>query len=175
MVTRLSSATTEAVYSAMQACNKHCVFRCSNAWFSVPAISVRQLVVAPELVRVPRCHPALVGIGRLRGEFLPVVSLQNLLETQTPSELSANDCLMVLDGGCTWSLLISESVALSPLEIIVSQESLVENANNIVIGTAMFRDRIVRALNPNGLLVAAQSALERYWDSSERQFAVSTN
>jgi chemotaxis signal transduction protein len=146
---------------------KHCIFGCGDSWFSVPAVSVREIVIAPELVRVPNCHQALVGLGHLRSEFVPVISLSRLLNIDFADHLDASDCLLVLEGSCVWSFLISESVALESLETIVSQDARAENVNSAAIGTAMFRDRIVRVLNPNELLVTAQHAFDHYWDRSD--------
>ncbi|MEZ6154040.1 MAG: chemotaxis protein CheW [Pirellulaceae bacterium] len=155
--------------SDISASDKHCVFRCGDAWFSVPAVAVRQLVVTPEIVKVPHCHRALVGLGRLRGEFVPIVALGRLLDIDPSNQLPTGDCLLVLEGKCVWSLLISESIALESLETIVSQEAKTESNNNVAIGTAMFQDRIVRVLNPSGLLARAQCVLDQYWSRAEVQ------
>ncbi len=154
--------------------DKHCVFRCGDSWFSVPAIAVRQLVVTPEIVKVPHCHRALVGLGRLRGEFVPIVDLGRLLDIDPTGRSSAGDCLLVLEGKCIWSLLISESVALEALETIVSQEAKADSTHNVTIGTAMFQDRIVHVLNPNGLLARAQSSLDQFWHCAAAPTASST-
>jgi chemotaxis signal transduction protein len=167
LTTQTATTPTNATLSDVPAFNKHCVFRCSDSWFSVPAVSVREVVLAPELVRFPNCHRALAGLGHLRSEFVPVIALETLLNLQQRESRSADDCLLVLEGNCVWSLLISESAALQSLETIVSQESLAENTNNVVIGTAMFQDRIVRVLNPNGLLATAQHAFEQYWNEAD--------
>ncbi len=150
--------------SDFPASTKHCVFRCGDSWFSVPAVSVRQIAIAPELVQVPNCHRALVGLGRLRSEFVPVIALGSLLDIDQSTDLEAQHCLLVLEGSSAWSLLISESAGLESMETIVSQEARAESTQNAVIGTAMFRDRIVRVLDPNGLLATAQLACEKYWN-----------
>ncbi len=166
-LTMTTTAPTSCLLRDGPTLDKHCVFGCGDAWFSLPAVSVRQIVMAPELVRVPACHPALAGLGRLRGEFLPVVSLEALLKLEPSNDVAGSGCLLVLEGNCSWSLLISESIALETLETIVSQEALVESANNVVIGTAMFRGRIVRSLNANALLQTAQRTLEQFWNRTE--------
>ncbi len=147
--------------------NRHCVFRCGDSWFSVPAIAVREIVQAPELVHVPFADPSIVGLGRLRSEFVPVLALDALLNVDHSTPSSDVNCLLVFEGNSVWSLLISESAALESMETIVSQESYPENANNAVIGTAMYRDRIVRVLNPNGLLFTAQQSIERFWSRTQ--------
>ena len=151
----------------ISASHKHCVFRCGDSWFSIPAISVREIVVAPELVDVPGCHPSLFGLGHVRSEFVPVIAMTRLLDADPSSDLDANNCLLVLEGSSVWSFLISEAVALEPLETIVSPDLRTEHTNSAVIGTAMFRGRIVRVLNPNELLTTAQHALDQYWERAD--------
>lgn len=165
------ASRTNALLSNLPSSNKHCVFRCGDSWFSLPAIAVRQIVVVPDLVKIPNCHQALAGLGRVRGEFVPVIALGTLLEIEQSSESPARACLLVLEGNCIWSLLISESIALESMETIVSQNARTEDANNAVIGTAMFHDRIVRVLNPNGLLATAQCAFDQYWNRADDPIA----
>lgn len=151
--------------------NKHCVFRCGESWFSVPAVAVRQIVLVPELVKVPCCHEALAGLGRLRGEIVPVIALGKLLDMEQTSQSTSEACVLVLEGNCVWSLLISESIALESLETIVSQDARAESMNNLVIGTAMYRDRIVRVLNPAGLLATAQYTIDQFWNRADEPVA----
>jgi chemotaxis signal transduction protein len=157
--------------SDSSASEKHCVFRCGASWYSVPAVAVRQIVVTPDVVQVPGCHRALVGLGRVRGEFIPILALGSLLEHDGHAEMLDGDCVLVLEGKCLWSLLISESIALESMETIVSQEARTDGAHNGVIGTAMFQERIVRVLNPSGLLAAAQATLDEFWDRSTERLA----
>jgi chemotaxis signal transduction protein len=154
---------------------KHCVFRCGASWFSVPAVAVRQIVVTPDVVQVPSCHRALVGLGRVRGEFIPILALESLLELDRHAELPNGDCLLVFEGKCLWSLLISESIALESMETIVSQEARTDGAHNVVIGTAMFQERIVRVLNPSGLLAVAQATFDEFWNRSTERTPSTTS
>ena len=59
--------------------DKHCVFQCGDAIFSLPATSVREVTLMPTMVSVPLSHPALAGLGNLRSEFLPVINLEPLV------------------------------------------------------------------------------------------------
>lgn len=176
MLLQQSNSSTLVSPSGPPASEKHCVFRSGTAWFSVPAVAVRQIVVTPDIVKVPSCHRALVGLGRVRGEFIPILELQSLLELNHHSELPESDCLLVFEGKCLWSLLISESIALESMETIVSQEARTDSTHNVVIGTAMFQERIVRVLNPSGLLAIAQCTLDQFWNrSAERVSSSSTS
>ncbi len=140
---------------------KHCVFRCGDCWFSMPATAVRELTIAPDLVQVPFCHSSVAGLGHLRSEFIPVVTLDGLLSFEAKLDRTTQDHLLVLEGSNLWALLISESVGLETIETIVSQDAMSES--NVVLGTAMYRDRIIRVLNPAALLNTAQTLLEQFW------------
>ncbi len=167
--TETHSRLATPALSQLSPSDKHCVFRCGRSWFSVPAISVREISIAPQLVRVPDCHPSLAGLCHLRSEFVPVISLGALLDidetTFDPADLShGQDRLLVINSTSVWSLLIAEAAALESLETVVTPEVRMEDANlGAVMGTAMFRDKIVRVLNPNSLYRLAQLALEDLW------------
>jgi chemotaxis signal transduction protein len=157
-------AAGTATLSELSASDRHCVFRCGSSWFSVPATSVREISIAPELVRVPGSHDSLEGLGHLRSEFIPVISLGSLLDIERCETSDDHDRLLVFSGNSPWSLLIDEAAALESLETIVTPEVRSDDAQlTAVIGTAMFRDQIVRVLNPNSLYRLAQQALEELW------------
>ncbi len=165
------SQTTRSVNLSMQAellpaSNKHCVFRSDDHWYSVPAVSIREIVTAPSVMPVPECHEALAGLCHLRSDFVPVLSLRALLESGRPGSADPQDNLLVFSHRNPWALLISGSAGLESVETIVSQESSLPHTNNPVIGTAMSQDRVVRVLNPNTLLKKARLALESFWSGN---------
>lgn len=144
--------------------NKHCIFRSGNSWYSVPAVAVREITVAPELFAVPQSHRALAGLCHLRSEFVPVISLGGLLEVEDQQVSQRNNRLMVLQGTSVWSLLIAEAAALESLETILAPESRMDDSyQSPVMGTAMFNDEILRVLDANRLFRLAQQTLESSW------------
>lgn len=162
-------ATPASPQAGLPSMEKHCIFRCGDAWFSVPAVAVRQVVVTPDIVAIPHCHPALIGVGRVRGEFVPAVELLRLLEVSHAPAAVDHACLLVFEGSCQWSLLISESIALEPIETIAAQAGRADQLHNAIIGTAIYRDQIVRVLNPSRLLALVQSSFESYWSHPQER------
>lgn len=156
-----------AMLSDLSASDKHCVFRSGVSWFSLPAVSVREITIAPDLVRVPQCHPSLLGLCHLRSEFIPVISLTSLLDVDG-SQSPAQNKLMVINGNCVWSLLIAEAASLESLETIVAPEARMDDVmQSPVMGTAMYRDKIVRVLDPVSIFRLAQQALEGVWNGAQ--------
>jgi chemotaxis signal transduction protein len=146
--------------------SKHCVFRSGASWFSLPAISVREISITPELVRIPNCHDSLAGVCHLRSEFIPVISLTALLNIDTSQHARPHNQLMVIDSTNVWALLVAETASLETLETIVAPDARMDDASqSAVMGTAMFRDQIVYVLEPNSVFRIAQQTLEHFWAS----------
>ena len=158
-----ANQSSTAMLSDLSASDKHCVFRSGTCWYSVPAVSVREITIAPQMFAVPQSHPSLAGLCHLRSEFVPVISLSALLEVQDPTVSQPNNKLMVINGTTVWALLIAEAAALESLETILAPESRMDDSHSPVMGTAMFNDQIVRVLDPNRLFRLAQQTLETTW------------
>lgn len=161
-----NSAT--AMLSDLSGSDKHCIFRYGQSWFSLPAISVREITIAPDLVKVPNCDQSLAGLCHLRSEFIPVISLTQLLSVDASQNSGAHDNLMVINGHSVWALLIAEVAALESLETLVAPEGRSDDMNPTpVTGTAMFRDQIVSVLDPNIIFRIVHHSLETHWRGAQ--------
>ncbi len=162
-IDHLNQSST-AMLSDVSASDKHCVFRSGTSWYSVPAVAVREITIAPQLVSVPQSHASLAGLCHLRSEFIPVISLSSILEVDDQAIDQPNNKLMVLNGTSVWALLIAEAAALESLETILAPESRLDDSHQSpVMGTAMFNEQILRVLDPNRLFRLAQQTLETSW------------
>lgn len=150
--------------------DKHCIFRSGSSWYSVAAITVREIALMPNLVRVPGCHHSLAGISRLRSEFLPVVSLNALFNDYCSQDPEPHDRLIVMQanlsqGSGHWAIRIAEANALQSLETLGSPEVRSGDDNlNLILSTGMFRNHVVRVLDPSGLYRHVRTILEGTWE-----------
>ncbi len=150
---------------------KQFVFRSGRLWFSVPAIAVREVTIAPAWVQVPGCHSSLAGLCHIRSEFIPVVALEELLDIDGIRPTERQDKLVILSGRVTCAIRVAEAAALESLETLIAPELRHEDGNpNLILGTAMFRDQIVRVLDPNAVLRLAQKSLEESWQHATASF-----
>jgi chemotaxis signal transduction protein len=148
--------------------DKHFLFRCEQSWFSVPAVAVREVSVAPEFVTVPGCDEAVEGLCRQQSEFIPVISLGALLDLDRCDQRQENNQLLTLSTGAVWAIRIAEAAALEALETIPSQDfGRGDVVTSPVIGTAGFGEHVVRVLNPDRLYERTHQMLERQWNGSQ--------
>lgn len=147
------------------AVDKHCVFRCGGSWYSLLATSVREVMMAPPWVRMPGGDTALAGLCHVRNEFIPALSLPALLG-EAEATGTSNGKLLVIGGSAgNWALLVDEVVALEPLETLTMPDARsVDHRQAAVLGTATFRDQVVRVLDPNRLYRSAEHRLRDSWN-----------
>ena len=139
------------------------VFRCGDAWFAVPAITVRELTMAPEVAVVPGCDPSLEGICRQQSEFIPVIAIDNLLQFDATNESEVGNQLLTLAGSHVWSIRIAEAIGLKSLDTIGASELSGDANHHGVVGTATCGDNFVRVLNPDQLYQRVAQQLESSW------------
>jgi len=162
--------------SVAPASNKHCVFGSGTSWFSVPAVCVREIVLLPNLVRVPSCHASLAGICHLRSEFIPVISVNALLGFESRSKLHPHDKLIVIRGTGSqttgsWAIQTTDEASLESLEALGTADGRTDDTStSLVIGTAMFREAVVRVLDPTTLYRQVRRVLEDLWNATNLAF-----
>lgn len=148
--------------------DRHFLFRCEQLWFSVPAINVREVTVAPEFFSVPGCHQVLEGLCRQQSEFIPVISLAALLDLDISEATQENNQLLTLSTGAIWAIRIAEAAGLEHLDTIPSQESRTVGCDqSCVIGTSAIDERVIRVLNLERMVQQAQRALEGHWNGRQ--------
>ncbi|MEO1526756.1 MAG: chemotaxis protein CheW [Planctomycetota bacterium] len=153
--------------------DKHCVFQCGDAIFSLPATTVREVTLLPAVVPVPLSHPALAGIGNARSEFLPVIDLEPLVGNQAKRRLESGQLLVIESAIGCWAIAIDRVVAIDGIETHVDAGTRNENTLSLLLGTASYGGRVISVLDVNGLQRIAQQTLENQWDRVQQDHASS--
>ena len=140
--------------------DRHCILRCGDGWYGVPAVAIREVVVAPRTVRLPESPPWLLGIAHLQSEFVPVISLTDRLGIDAPE--ASDPRLLVMQGTPLWALSVAEVTAIEPLDAILAPEARGGwSDNSAVMGTAMRGDQMVSLLEPQQIVGQCQDELQR--------------
>lgn len=149
--------TTEAT-----TCERYCVFHWGTSWFALPALAVREIHPVPKIVPIPTAPSVLAGVCHIRNEFLPVVRLLAL--TESDGTTAAEKQVLVLDTGNTcWGLLTERVVALEALEPTHVSDATHGEWSSALLGSAIYRDQIVKVLEPQRLLRRVESVLDDRW------------
>lgn len=139
---------------------KYCIARKGNSWFAVPALSVREITSSDSAIPVPRSHPVLAGLCQLRNEFLPVLRLFNRADQEEPA-LNRNTPLLVITGlSGNWAFEVDEVAGLASLDVSVDADTRSPDGwLAAVMGSATYRDKVVRLLDTNRLYRLAEREL----------------
>ena len=148
--------------------DQYCIFHIGGADFAVAAAAVREVSDFVPLVGVPHSAAVLQGLCHHRNEFLPVLSLPALLGEPT-CHVDGPFLLVMESGDGPWGLPISRAIALESLEMASTGEPGGDAQRSIVMGTASFRDGVVRILSADRLYQAATDILGEAWTSHKTQ------
>ncbi len=156
--------------------DKHCVFRCGDVMFALPATTVREVTLMPTIVTVPLSHPSLAGIGNLRSEFLPVIDLEPLVGNQAHLVADTGQLLVIDSALGSWAIAIDKVIAIDGIETHIDPGQRNENTISVLLGTASYDGKVISVLDVNGLQRIAQQTQESQWSGLEtvRSSTVST-
>lgn len=144
---------------------KHCVFRCGEAWYALPAIEVQEVIVAPPITAIPLSGDHLLGICERKNGFLPVLSINQIIHkahSETPTD---TDHLLILDGEPSWAISINDAAYLATIESVLPNESRTNPASCAsLLGTAIVDGQVVNVLATGSVYKNAQLGIEAYWN-----------
>jgi len=85
-------------------------FRVGGELYALPAQQVAEIIRLPAVARVPQAPRGLLGLANLRGNVLPVASLQGLLGGAATTDATTR--AIVLDGAAPVALAVDVVEAL---------------------------------------------------------------
>lgn len=151
------------------ATDQYCVFEAEGALWGVAAESVREVADSVQMVPIPESPPLLKGVCHLRTELLPVLDLCAVTGEGEAAEVNPGHMLVFNGTEGPWSLPITRALALQPLELSVSSgRSAAVEESSAVIGTATFRDEVLRVLDAAFLYRSAAETLDAHWSAGAR-------
>jgi chemotaxis signal transduction protein len=143
--------------------DQYCVFQAEDAVWAIAAASVREIADTAPIVVVPEAPPEVVGVCHIRMEFVPVLSLPCLLGEAGADQKA--EFLLILDGGeGPWALPIQRALSLHTLEIAVGEAAMDgQHRSSGILGTASFRDQVLRIVDASWLYRRAHDVIESHW------------
>jgi chemotaxis signal transduction protein len=144
--------------------DQYCVFQANDSVWAIAAASVREIADTAPIVVVPEAPSEVVGVCHIRMEFVPVLSLPGLLGEAGGDRQNAA-FLLILDGGeGPWALPIQRALSLHTLEIAVGEAALDgQRRSTGILGTASFRDQVLRIVDASWLYRRAHDLIENHW------------
>jgi len=148
---------------------RSCVFCCGSSWFAVPALSIREVVERPVIVGVPNSSCALVGLSHIHNEFVPVLSLQALLSTDSQKTDQGKQLILMSALAGPWALLVDCVESLESLELSINTDSPGHDSwSAAVLGSANCRGKIVRVIEPKALYRLAAAVVSEASSREEK-------
>ena len=150
---------------------QYCVVRSASEWYALPSGLVREVMLCPELTRVPNTSPMLKGISHVNNEFLTITApLTGGIESD--ESLAAEETvrqLLVLSGpDGPWGFLVDEVVELTSLDDFQPQHG--SDRHLSFLGIATYEGNNLSVLDVDETYRNVISELKSHWQKGFRNF-----
>ncbi|HVM94789.1 MAG TPA: chemotaxis protein CheW [Candidatus Acidoferrales bacterium] len=96
---------------------EHCVFLRNGQLYAVAVGTAREVLIGESITSVPQAPEALIGVLNLRGEVLPLLRLDTLLDLPARPYLAADDQVLVLScGGTDLGVIVDRVREVRPID-----------------------------------------------------------
>lgn len=142
---------------------QYVVFSLGDRRFALNLQPMREIIQLPAIVPVPLAPPELSGLTELRGQALPVLSLQRLLRLDVAADAEPCTFALVVDIGIPVALSVGQVNSILQPDSIDPPPAALENA----AWAGVIRDEagIVTVLDIQGLLEQSLPGYEKLLDS----------
>lgn len=131
---------------------QHIGFYLNASEYSIPILSVREIIKTPAITKIPQSPSYIEGITNIRGNVIPIVNLKNLINANGDREKS--DTVIVISiGKITFGILvdgIAGAINVDEASIEPSEHILKEHVEQVE-GVAKLSDRLVILLDTKKL------------------------
>lgn len=130
--------------------SRHLCFNLGVEEYSIPLLSVKEVIGLPEITSVPQSPPYFLGIMNLRGQVISVIDLRLKLSIK-PSQ-SDETSVVILDlGELHLGIVVDKVNSVHMLSADkISEKPLLETKNNYdyILGVFRKEEKIVMMLDP---------------------------
>jgi chemotaxis signal transduction protein/chemotaxis regulatin CheY-phosphate phosphatase CheZ len=145
---------------------QHIGFKLGEEEYSVPILSVREIINVPEMTHMPRTPDYIEGVANLRGSVVPIVSTRKVVKLAgdaVPAEHGEGERVIVLiNGKAAYGILVDGITGVIGIDeaTIDPPEKIINGAGDQFVGVAKCNGRLIVVLDPRKLLPNGNSAFE---------------
>jgi chemotaxis protein CheZ len=135
---------------------QHIGFKLGGEEYSVPILSVREIINVPEMTRMPRTPEYIEGVANLRGRVVPIVSTRKVVKINGEANGTGEGdrVIVLINGKAAYGILVDGITGVIGIDesAIDPPEKIMNGAGDQFVGVAKCDGRLVVVLDPKKLL-----------------------
>jgi chemotaxis signal transduction protein/chemotaxis regulatin CheY-phosphate phosphatase CheZ len=138
---------------------QHIGFKLGGEEYSVPILSVLEIINVPEMTRVPRAPAYIEGVANLRGRVVPIVGTRKVVNVKgggNGKDEADRRVIVLISGRAAYGILVDGITGVVAIDesAIEPPERILNGADDRFVGVAKCDGRLVVVLDPRKLLPA---------------------
>jgi chemotaxis protein CheZ len=142
--------------------SQHIGFKLGVEEYSVPILSVREIINVPEMTRMPSTPDYIEGVANLRGSVVPIVSTRKVVRTggEECQAREGDRVIVLINGKAAYGILVDGITGVIGIDenAIDPPEKIMNGAGDQFVGVAKCNGRLIVVLDPKKLLPGADMA-----------------
>lgn len=135
---------------------QHIGFKLGVEEYSVPILSVREIINVPEMTRMPSTPDYIEGVANLRGSVVPIVSTRKVVKTggEASAPAEGDRVIVLINGKAAYGILVDGITGVIGIDegTIDPPEKIMNGAGDQFVGVAKCNGRLIVVLDPKKLL-----------------------
>ncbi len=135
---------------------QHIGFKLGVEEYSVPILSVREIINVPEMTHMPSTPDYIEGVANLRGSVVPIVSTRKVVKTggEAGAPGEADRVIVLINGKAAYGILVDGITGVIGIDesTIDPPEKIMNGTGDQFVGVAKCNGRLIVVLDPKKLL-----------------------
>lgn len=143
---------------------QHIGFKLGAEEYSVPILSVREIINVPELTRMPSSPDYIEGVANLRGSVVPIISTRKVVKTggEASAPGGGDRVIVLINGKAAYGILVDGITGVIGIDegAIDPPEKIMNDSGDQFVGVAKCNGRLIVVLDPRKLLPGGDAGFE---------------
>ena len=135
---------------------QHIGFKLGVEEYSVPILSVREIINVPEMTHMPSTPDYIEGVANLRGSVVPIVSTRKVVKTGGEAGVAGEGdrVIVLINGKAAYGILVDGITGVIGIDesTIDPPEKIMNGTGDQFVGVAKCNGRLIVVLDPKKLL-----------------------
>lgn len=154
---------------------QHIGFKLGVEEYSVPILSVREIINVPEMTHMPSTPDYIEGVANLRGSVVPIVSTRKVVKTggEAGAPGEGDRVIVLINGKAAYGILVDGITGVIGIDesTIDPPEKIMNGTGDQFVGVAKCNGRLIVVLDPKKLLPGWDTAAFEESEVEVRQTA----
>lgn len=124
-------------------------FVVKNVHYAINVIKIKEILDVDYITKIPKANPAVIGLTMVRGDVIPLIDMNYVLEKESKAGQSSYKILLCEFNQLKVAFSVDQVLGIKRIgwDLIKKPDMVVESADTLIIGNITLNERIIMLLD----------------------------